>query len=220
SPCNYVDQSRQSSKTAMNKTWVNSSSTARARSRRERGAQGASVQRPPEREDRLVDPPQGYSASGGDERWRQQSQRRQMYEQYGARSSVSEEEFGDPASISPASGQERQLQSQGAYYVQPPKPSQAQKLKSGGSSSAADETREKRAREQERELQLNAKYAGIIQKRKRDDQMREKRTREEKELEQKKKKQRGKAERLEESKGRDEERQREEMRRARLARFD
>ena len=100
----------------MNKTWVNSSSTARARPRRERGAQGASVQRPPEREDRLVDPPQGYSASGGDERWRQQSQRRQMYEQYGARSSVSEEEFGDPASISPASGQERQLQ---RYIVRP-----------------------------------------------------------------------------------------------------
>jgi hypothetical protein len=236
----------------MSKTWESSSSTARTRSRRGRGAQGASVQRPSEQEDRLVDPPQGYSASGGDERWRQPSQRQQRYEQYGARSSASEEEFGDPASISPASGQERQLQRQGAYYVQPPKPSQAQKLKSvaeaettaynqhrmekraqtaeamrrfqpqalGGSSSEADETRAKRAREQERELQLNAKYAGIIQKQKREDQMREKRMREEKELEQKKKKQREKAERLEESKGTDEERQREEMRRARLARFE
>jgi hypothetical protein len=117
----------------MSKTWESSSSTARTRSRRGRGAQGASVQRPSEQEDRLVDPPQGYSASGGDERWRQPSQRQQRYEQYGARSSASEEEFGDPASISPASGQERQLQRQGAYYVQPPKPSQAQKLKSGES---------------------------------------------------------------------------------------
>ena len=90
----------------MNKTWVSSSSTARPRPQRGRGARAGSFSGPTEQQQRLGDGRFAQRSSlREDEEWGQQTQ---------ARSSLSGGGFEDPApmSISQVSGgqEERQLQ--------------------------------------------------------------------------------------------------------------